>query len=501
MSTASPRRLKPPATLRLWVVWLWLFTTARPGEARPQAVGEAGSPPRPRVVVLTDISNEPDDEESLVRYLVYANQFDTEALIATTSIHLKEGLRPELIRRQLAAYAKVLPNLRVHAPGYPDAAALEKRVASGQPGYGMAAVGDGKTTPGSELLTRVVDRADPRPVWVTVWGGANTLAQALWDVRRTRTPEATAAFVAKLRVYTISDQDDAGRWLRDTFPGLFYIVSPSVVGGEDYHLSTWSGLSGDRFYRNGPGSDFHLVDNPWLSEHVRTGHGPLGELYPAVEYIMEGDTPSFLGLIDNGLGWHESPAWGGWGGRYQLRQSYGETRPIWTDARDTVRARDGSVHTTNQATLWRWRRALQHDFAARMDWCVAKRRADANHNPIAVLNGTHGRAPVYLTARPGDEIPLDARGSHDPDGHRVSLQWWVYPEAGTAQEARRRPLEAELSSAEGERTTLRVPRAEQITRAGTLHVVLEVTDDGTPALTAYRRAVITIEPPRPLAQP
>ena len=72
------------------------------------------------------------------------------------------------------------------------------------------------------------------------------LAQALWKVQKTRTPAALATFVARLRVYTISDQDDSGPWLRKTFPTLFYITSPGVGSGGAYHHSTWSGISGDK---------------------------------------------------------------------------------------------------------------------------------------------------------------------------------------------------------------------------------------------------------------
>ena len=128
---------------------------------------------------------------------------------------------------------------------------------------------------------------------------------------------------------------------------------------------------------------FELVDNPRLERNIIEGHGPLGALYPKLAYIMEGDTPSFLGLIDNGLGWAASPAYGGWGGRYVLYRCYGEARPIWTnvdDARDTVTADNGATCTSAQATIWRWREAYQHDFAARMDWCVA----DSRRRPITI---------------------------------------------------------------------------------------------------------------------
>ncbi|HYO95216.1 MAG TPA: DUF1593 domain-containing protein, partial [Polyangiaceae bacterium] len=140
------------------------------------AGGVVQSQEKPRVVVLTDIANEPDDEESLVRFLVNSNEFDVEALIATTSTHLKTGPREDLIRRQVTAYGQVHANLTKHAPGFPTAAHLLSVTKTGQTTFGMAAVGAGKGTAGSNHLISVIDKPDPRPVWVTIWGGANTFA-------------------------------------------------------------------------------------------------------------------------------------------------------------------------------------------------------------------------------------------------------------------------------------------------------------------------------------
>lgn len=450
---------------------------------------------RSRVVVLTDISNEPDDEESMVRFLVSANEFDVEGLVATTSTWLRQTTRVDLIHRQLDAYAQVRPNLLRHAPGFPAPEALRAVTAVGQPAYGMAAVGDGRTTAGSRLLLAAADRRDPRPLWISVWGGANTLAQALWDARRERGPAELETLVGKLRVYTISDQDDAGPWLRREFPGLFYIVSPSTTDSKEYWRATWTGISGDRHYRNGPGHAFHLVDNPWLEENVIRGHGPLGALYPRLEYIMEGDTPSFLGLVRNGLGWAIRPDYGGWGGRYALYRAHGETRPIWTnnqDSRDTVEI-DGQSHTSDQATIWRWRADFQNEFAARMDWCVTSDPAGANHPPVAVLNGDGTRGVVEVVVRPGGIVGWSAEGSFDPDGDPFEVRWWIYPEAGTLRDARGRgfPDDVRLSATRGLSTTLVAPA---VRRPATLHVVAEVRDRGTPPLVAYRRTVVTVQP-------
>ena len=132
----------------------------------------------------------------------------------------------------------------------------------------MTAVGYDHSTAGSQRIIDVVDRPDPRPIWVTAWGGSNTLAQALWDVKYSRTPEELAKFVSKIRVYTISDQDNARRWMRITFPDLFYVVSPSSVWHTEYYKATWTGISGDRHYQNGPMDFFDMVDNPWLKENI-----------------------------------------------------------------------------------------------------------------------------------------------------------------------------------------------------------------------------------------
>jgi hypothetical protein len=463
---------------RVFVPTLWL------------ALGVAMQAEQARVCVLTDISNEPDDEQSMVRFLVYANEYEVEGLIATTSTWLRERTREDLIRRQLDAYEQVRPNLAKHATGYPSADALRSVTFTGQPAYGMAAVGEGKGTPGSQHLLTLARRNDSRPLWVSVWGGANTLAQALWDARAECSAAELGELIGRLRVYTISDQDDAGPWLRREFPGLSYIVSPSTTDWKEYWRATWTGISGDRHYRNGPFHMFHLVDNPWLEVSVIRDHGALGCLYPKLAYIMEGDTPSFLGLIDNGLGWHISPAYGGWGGRYALYQAHGETRPIWTnnqDSRDSVTAANGQTECSDPATIWRWREHFQHDFAARMDWCVADEFKLANHNPIAVLEGDTSKAILEVSAQPGTTVTLSAKGSHDPDGDDIALRWFVYREAGTFTG------EVTLSASAGEVTAFKAP--EGVKPSATIHVILQLRDSGKPALFAYRRAIVTVEEP------
>ena len=210
-----------------------VITVAAPAQAAGDPVVE-----KQRLIVLSDIEAEADDSQSLIRLLLYANEIDIEGLIATTSIWLKTDPQPETMRRIVAGYGKVQPNLMRHGPGYPSAAQLLALIQTGQPGYGMASVGTGKDSAGSALLLRALERPDPRPLWVAVWGGANTLAQALHTLRATRSPPEAARLIAKLRVYTISDQDDSGAWLRREFPNLFYIVSTGP-----YSNGSWTGMS------------------------------------------------------------------------------------------------------------------------------------------------------------------------------------------------------------------------------------------------------------------
>jgi hypothetical protein len=220
-----------------------------------------------------------------------------------------------------------------------------------------------------------------------------------------------------------------------------------------------------------------------------------------------------------------SPSFGGWGGRYVWRRYYGEPRPSWTQggdsypgrdsSRDTVIGIDGKPHTSDQATIWRWRTAFQHDFAARMDWTIAD-VAHANHNPRVVINGQSGKAPLLIEAQVGTPVTLDAGGTTDPDGNALHYSWFFYPEAGTGIPTQpvftgpRRPIggggnrdEGGIPSASAggpkpppDRVIIQnadAPRALVIPQiAGIAHVILSVEDDGTPSLTSYRRVVMTI---------
>ena len=449
-----------------------------------------------RVIILTDIEADPDDTQSLVRLLLYSNEIDIKGLIATTSCWHKDIVNPESIEKVIEAYGKVQPNLTKHAIGYPEAEVLLNLVSSGLPKYGMLAVGDGLDSEGSDWIIKELEKNDERPLWISVWGGVNTLAQALYKIKNTKSEKEVAELVAKLRVYTISDQDDSGIWIRNNFPKLFYIVSP----GDDYGTATWSAVN---TFINGINNE--TISNSWLAENIQQDHGPLGASYPDVAWGMEGDTPSFLTLIPNGLNFAEHPEWGGWGGRYELYKPdfadiknggsivdpEPETREIWTNANDkytpyvfsnygrTVKP-DTVSFDDYKVTLWRWRDDFQNDFAARMDWCI-KSYEEANHPPVPVL--TH---PEEITVKSGEGFTLDAFDSYDPDGDNLSFLWFNYPEAGSYKKL------IKVNGAENSHGADFT--APQVDKKETAHFILKLSDKGTPQLTRYKRVIINIVP-------
>jgi hypothetical protein len=485
---------RDPGTIALAVA-LATLPGVMPGEGIA-----ATTPIPPRLFVLTDIGNEPDDQMSLTRLLLYSNEIEIEGIAAVTSVWQRDKTSPEIAEQVIRGYAEVLPRLREHASGWPEADALRARLSAGAAGYGLAAIDPARPSPAARALLAAARRDAEGPLWVAGWGGTATLAEALMIARRTLTPAEVDALIGRLRVYSIGDQDDAGPWLRREFPGLFFIVSPSSQDGGDYAHATWTGISGDRFYRNGEGADFTTVSNAWLDRNIRA-KGPMGAHYPRYMFIMEGDTPAFLGLIPNGLNAPGEPGWGGWGGRYVLRRPAGESRPVWSQGGDSfmriTSADTVDGHTSDQATIWRWREAFQNDFAARMDWTIQP-FAKANHPPVVVVNGEAGTAPLRIKARTGARLSLDASDSSDPDHQRLDFKWFAYPEAGYTGASPTAVLRIEHAATPRPVVTVAAGCAAAwlplvpCPKVGVAHLILAVTDRGVPRLTRYRRIIVEI---------
>lgn len=420
---------------------------------------------RPRLIVETDAGGDPDDEQSLVRFLVYANEFDAEGIIANRRkardgenlSKIRDGLG--IVRAMVDAYGACHARLVEHDRRFPSRASLQQRTVSGYD----------DSDAGVKLIIEAVDRDDPRPVWFLNWGTDNgsdssSLKRALDRVLAERGQDGYAKFKNKLRLSSYDMFGDHTSRAPD-WKLWVHTFQPEIDRKRWYHrFSAITATAG--------GFD--------IERDVRRDHGPLGAMYPTntTHPQKEGDSMTFTYLIPTGMNDPYEPTWGSWAGRYALRDDFKGKPYYWATAKDTL---DGTAHREN--TLRRWAADLQNDFRARMDWCVVP-RDKANHPPRVVLQGKDGKAVLRMTAKAGETVTLTAAGTEDPDGDTLAYSWFDYVEAGTYGR------EATIDAVSGDSARVEIPGD----AAGkTIHVVLRVVDDGEPPLVGYRRMVIGVD--------
>lgn len=412
-----------------------------------------------RTIVTTD--GEADDRCSMIRFLLYANEWNVRGLIHSSSKHhwLGDATRPgkkwtdvSWLERQLDHYAAVYPNLKQHDAGYLTPEELKRVVFVGN----IVFEGDMEhPTAGSDHIASVLLENDSSPIWLQAWGGANTIARALKTIQE-RHPEKMSEVTRKTRLFLVASQDTTTEdYILKHWPGIFIVRSTGAYLAIAYR---WEQVMTP--------AEQKLFDRDWLGEHILKNHGPLCAAYEARKdgaFRSEGDSPAFLHLIDVGLRNLEQPNSGGWGGRFEWAENQ------WRSALDE-----------NNITrpLMRWATAFQNDWAARADWCV-KNFHDANHSPEVRL--AHA---LDLKAKPGEHIRLSARPSTDPDQNQLSFKWWHYPEAGTYRG------EVVIESADQIEATFIAPPSTRVN--DTIHIICEVTDDGVPPLTRYQRVIVTL---------
>ena len=437
---------------------------------------------KPRLVVCTDIAPadvEPDDMESMVHLMAYADMFEIEALI--TSVGWNCDPYPIAwslyMYRVMGAYATDVKNLmkrsgqkdflsmeqenaRQRIGYWPSAEYVTSRVVMGSTNGGIRSIGEQNDSPGSELLIRLADEDDPRPIYVAAWGGANTLAQAIWKVKQTRTPDEVRNFVHKFRVFTITDQDmdyahrmDRARsshmWLRKEFKDDLQFI---------WDEGTWQ-------------EQCELGKQNWTQhEQYIQPKGALGKEYPNYKWGVEGDTPSFLYVLPHGLNDPEDPHQAGWAGYHERGLCPDSLTTAWTSWQDPVR----SISVGYKQRFYPDEMA---DFKARMQWAD---EGKGNRNPVAVINGHRGPSPLVIHAKAGETVRLDASKSYDPDDDKFTNNWWQQPEIGTATLDIQGSNVAEIS----------IP---QDAAGQTLHVVCEVCDQGPFLLKGYQRVIIVVE--------
>jgi len=307
-----------------------------------------------RIIISSDFppfpvtNSDPDDLQSMVRFLLYTNEFDVEGLIASAGTFNMVAKKQNILA-VLDKYDQVDENLRKKDARYPTADYLRSVTYEGmgnnhnlpvqwgcnkQPWSDI--IGEGKDSEASDAIIAVVDKPDTRPVYICAWGGPREIAQAIWKVQNTRSKAETDAFISKLRVFLIACQDATHEWIIENYPDLFIIES----------LTTYQGMFG--------------ADNrAWVEENIINDHGPLAAIYPAEAMagpgVIEGDSPSFLYLVsaNRGINDPEDPTRESWGGQYVR-----------------VGTTNHYVDGPGKSTITKWKKDFQAEFQERADWML-----------------------------------------------------------------------------------------------------------------------------------
>ena len=462
--------------LKMRVLWLLLLAMS----TTSFALAEENL--KPRLVVCTDIAPadvEPDDMESMVRLMAYADLFEIEALITSVGWNCDPYPKEwaQYLQRVIEAYRKDVPKLMKRSEqksflplekengqqqiGYwPSADYLKSRAVMGSERGGIKVIGEDNDSQGSDLLIRLADEDDPRPIYVAAWGGANTLAQAIWRVKQTRSTEDLKRFVRKFRIYTITDQDmqynmrmdraySSHMWLRKEFSDDLLFIWDEGAWQEQCEL-------GKRHWQQ-------------HKEHIQ-GKGALGHEYPDYKWGVEGDTPSFLYVMPNGLTDPEDPHQAGWAGYHERGLCADSLTTAWTSWQEPLRSISVGYKT-------RFYPDELNDFMARMQWAD---EGSGNRNPQVIVGGNKGREAIFIKANPGEVVRLDASQSMDPDGDGLTFCWWQQPEIGKTK--------VTISQSEESIATIRIP-ADAVD--DTIHIICEVHDNGPFHLVSYRRMIIS----------
>lgn len=443
---------------------------------------------RPNLIVTTDVGQDPDDQQSFVRLLHYANEFDFLGFIANADSnydHEPPLVRDDILHDLISKYGLIQDRLKLHSPNYPTADSLHSLVKKGCNKNGAKVpvsdyVGPGHDTEGSNWIIESIKQSSG-PVNIAVWGGACDLAQALWKTRETATREELEAFVGKLRVYFIGKQDSSNGWIIQEFPKLWLILALDQSG--DKWASSYRGMF--------LGGDISLTSREWLHENI-IGKNPLASEYPDEAFtggegrnphmaMKEGDSPSWLYFLSNGLNFPNYPEWGGWGGRFEP-----ERPGFFRDAKDQYSSTDqGDGIASSMATVFRWRSDFQNDFAARVRW-GSENQTNTNHAPIPIISDYLNVPYVEIPVEAGGRVTLDASKSTDPDGDNLNFDWLVYPEAGTFLQVNNNLIERR----DNPKTSINVPRT---AKGQSIHIILRVVDESEIPLTGYKRIILNVK--------
>jgi hypothetical protein len=402
-------------------------------------------------------------------------------------------LGTEWMQGYIDKYAAVYDNLIKHDKNYPTPQYLKSIIKVGNIDFESEMDHD---TEGSDFIKKLLLDNNPVPLYIQLWGGTNTVARALKSIEDEykNTPQWKSIYKKvcdKTTLYNILDQDETyKKYVSVNWPDIKVILNSNQFWCFAY---LWDKLVPEiRSY----------LDGNWYAEHIKSNHGPLAGSYflwgdgqkltadpdhiqgdtaetrqagrNQYDFISEGDSPSFLYLINTGLRNIEDPSYGGWGGRFEHSKS---TARLWKDGNDVADYNSFTKKLDPSFPQARWIEAMQNDFAVRADWCV-KSYKDANHAPVVNL-----KHAANLSGKPRDRVQFGGTAK-DPDGNSLSYRWWQYKEAGSYKG------NVEIQNSDKPNASFTIP-ADAIS-GRTIHVILEVTDSGTPALTHYKRVIVTV---------
>jgi len=518
------------------------------GSARVSSTAPALAAPKPRVVVTTD--PELDDSNSLVRYLLFSTDFRTEGIIyASSGFHWKgdgtgkkwfvanreytrfglnlcpcESWRwspdEHFIDDAVATYEKVYPNLRVHDTSYPTPTELKSKIRWGNVEFD----GDiSKDSPGSNLIKALLLDDQPGPIYLLAWGGLSTISRALKSIQDqyASTPQWLAIYQKVSRKAILSpsgDQDDTyATYIHPNWPeikslpvgvgGVPLAYAASITSSAEnaiYYSSSWTrenissrGALG-AFYRvwgdgkqmvKGDIFDFFGLSGYTVPQLRSMGYIVWTPPRPRGEFIAEGDTFTYLNLLNNGLAGYDSETPGGWAGHAPkanrgtagggvAQSSATMTFEDFLRSVELAAARGDAARPPSPNP--NFTPAAQNALAARMKWSVTPTYAGANHEPAVSIRGS-----ARISAEPGELVRLDGLAS-DPDGNSFTVKWWRWKNVDSY------PGEVTLSSPTSLVTTMRIPA--DAAAGQTIQLVLEVTDTGEPPLTRYQRVVVVVRP-------
>lgn len=498
--------------------------------------------PKPRIIITAD--PELDDNNSLIRFLLYSSEFQVEGLIYTSSQfhwkgdgkgtkfmvpgreYTKFGLNlcpctsyrwredEKFIHDAVDAYEKVYSNLIIHEPAYPSPSYLKSKIKYGN----IEFEGDySKNTEGSNLIKSVLLDSIAGPVYITAWGGQSTIARALKSIEEEYSnskhwKEIQKKVTNKIILLPSGEQDNSyANYIKPNWPGIDY-----------------------RKYKNGPnyGYGAQLVANnenaplltpDWMKNKI-TSKGPLGSIYRVwgdgkqmvkndpfdyfgldgytdeelkkMGYVVwmpkqakgswlgEGDTGTFMNIISNGLNADEKETPGGWGGRPFFPNPATYIDPFSNDTSKVKELIITEDYLRKQTELVENEVNYPNFFpAAQNDFASRMNWSVTSDYKKANHNPIISIQGLKLiTAKPGDLINIRAN-VNDPDGDTYQVKWWQFIQNKNTDKV-------QIINDQSLNTNILISKEAKLNQQ--LYIVVEVADNNSNTLTSYQTIKIKL---------